>query len=351
MFCFFKCLKDWLMGSSGPALHSSGLTSYAVPDGKLTAVPAANALTIAIMRADGTAPSRIAPLYTAFRSDPTSGALYEGRTIIAAPSLVLSSGSTLGVASGTPFVIWILLFDDTDLPLGAVVCTTATKRFALDEANLLSSTAEGGAGAADSAAVVYTTVAVSSKPYRIIGKLTFDAGLSVAGTWDVAPKIQMFSPGVKKPGEEVQSVSNYSGALFTNNPGTVIPTDDTIPTKTEGDEYFSTPINVTSPANLIDHDILINASTESVAIITAALFQDSQTPALSANLNVSEYLMPAPIVIRHSHVAGLVGTTTFKIRAGPNATPVAFGLNCEGGQFRLFGGVMQSGHRITEVAA
>ena len=55
----------------------------------------------------------------------------------------------------------------------------------LDETNLISTTAEGGAGAADSANVIYSTTARTSVAYRVIGFI--DSTQATAGTWATAP--------------------------------------------------------------------------------------------------------------------------------------------------------------------
>jgi len=59
----------------------------------------------------------------------------------------------------------------------------------LDETTLISTTAEGGAGGADSASVIYSTTARSSVPFRVVGVL--EVTEAAAGTWATAPsKIQ-----------------------------------------------------------------------------------------------------------------------------------------------------------------
>ena len=55
----------------------------------------------------------------------------------------------------------------------------------LTETGLISTTAEGGAGAADSASVVYSTTARTSLAYRVIGYI--ESTQATAGTWATAP--------------------------------------------------------------------------------------------------------------------------------------------------------------------
>jgi len=55
----------------------------------------------------------------------------------------------------------------------------------LDETNLISTTAEGGAGAADSASTIYSTTARTSLAYRVIGYI--ESTQATAGTWATSP--------------------------------------------------------------------------------------------------------------------------------------------------------------------
>lgn len=55
----------------------------------------------------------------------------------------------------------------------------------LDETTLISTTAEGGAGAADSNNVIYSTTARSNVAFRVVGAII--STQSTAGTWATAP--------------------------------------------------------------------------------------------------------------------------------------------------------------------
>jgi hypothetical protein len=55
----------------------------------------------------------------------------------------------------------------------------------LTETGLISTTAEGGAGAADSASVIYSNVARTSVAYRVVGYV--ESTQATAGTWATAP--------------------------------------------------------------------------------------------------------------------------------------------------------------------
>jgi hypothetical protein len=55
----------------------------------------------------------------------------------------------------------------------------------LDETTLISTTAEGGAGAADSISTIYSTTARTNVPYRVVGFI--QSTQTTAGTWATAP--------------------------------------------------------------------------------------------------------------------------------------------------------------------
>jgi hypothetical protein len=57
----------------------------------------------------------------------------------------------------------------------------------LDESGVISTTAEGGAGGADSATVVYSTTARSNVPYRVVGFI--DITETTPGTWATSPTL------------------------------------------------------------------------------------------------------------------------------------------------------------------
>lgn len=194
----------------------------------LAASVGSSALTIAIKDTYGNDPSALSPVYLDFRSATAATGTTSAYALRSATSLVISSGSTLGTANNVPFRIWIVAFDDAGtIRIGAIQNVTGgatpTAVFGLAEYAVASSTAEGGAGAADNPATFYTGTAVTSKAYRIIGFMEWSSGLATAGTWSAGPTtIQVFGPGIKKPNDAVQVgrvlkidtfTSSTSGAL------------------------------------------------------------------------------------------------------------------------------------------
>lgn len=340
--------------TSGVEAKARGLAgiAFGLANGKIIATVNANILTIAVKTSEGNDPSASDPVYFAFRNSSANDGSYTIRAITAALSLTISQGSTLGATNNVPFRIWLVLFDDAGtLRIGAVVCTTLTRFFPLDESRLLSSTAEGGSGGADSSATVYTGTAVTSKPFRILGYLTWESGLGTVGNWSAAPTvIQMYSPGVKKPGELVQRVVTDTTSVISIS--AAIPPDNTIPQQSEGTEIVTVPITITSAANVLFHDVLMNCGvTTSAAHFILALFKDATANAIASQAIGSGggVAVFAQATARHRSLAGSAGSTTFKVRGGTDGTVHVNGHPTGGGG--LFGGTVNSFYTVDEFMA
>ncbi len=137
-------------------------------------------------------------------------------------NLVISSGSTLGTINATQSRIVVLALNNAGtIELAAVNIAGGND---LSETGLISTTAEGGAGAADSASVIYSTTARASVPYRVIGYI--ESTQATAGTWATAPStIQgvggqalaaMSSLGY---GQSWQTVTRVMGTTYYNTTG------------------------------------------------------------------------------------------------------------------------------------
>ncbi|MDE2098065.1 MAG: hypothetical protein KGL39_12500 [Patescibacteria group bacterium] len=129
-------------------------------------------------------------------------------------SMTISSGSTMGAPSGNPFRIWVAEFENGGSPqLAATRCVSGTDLYPLCPWTPVNCTAEGGAGAADSAGVFYGPSSLSSQTFTILGFMTWENGLTTAGAWNVGPDDKVvFGPGVKLPGDIVQAGLAYSSA-------------------------------------------------------------------------------------------------------------------------------------------
>lgn len=177
----------------------------------LSVSAAAGALTIALKDALGNDPSAASPISIGFRNATGTTGTPTTLRITGATSLVISSGSTLGVTSSTAFRLWVVGFNDGGtFRLGVINCanTSTNVIYPLTPWVVASSTAEGGAGGADSAGVFYTGTAVTSKAYRILGYLEWSSSGLTAGTWATTNLIyvQSYGPEIPLPGTAIRAI-------------------------------------------------------------------------------------------------------------------------------------------------
>lgn len=219
----------------------------------------ASALTIALKDRNGNDPTTANPIRVPFRNvTPATGDFAE-LYVTAATSIVVSSGSTLGTSNNVAFRLWIVAFNDGGtFRLGVINCLSATSIFPLAGWGIASSTAEGGAGAADSAHVFYTGTAVTSKAYTVLGYVTYESGLATAGTWSAVPtRAQLYGPGVPLPGQTIQHVSaEGSGSSTTSTTAT--------------DVTGTMSVTLTSAANIVDVRCDFYAQVSNVASLNSA---------------------------------------------------------------------------------
>jgi hypothetical protein len=191
-------ISDWTWtippddGVSGQLLTTdgAGVSTWTTPSGAqdsavdfknytITAAVGSSALTIALKTKDGGDPDGGDPVNISFRSATAATGDYTVVSSTAATSLVISSGSTLGHTSGVATYVYVYAINNA----GTIVLGASTKRF--DCGSRVSTTAEGGAGAASSATVLYATDAHTDKSCRILARLT--SNQAAAGTWSAVP--------------------------------------------------------------------------------------------------------------------------------------------------------------------
>lgn len=322
-----------------------------IPNLNITTSRAGNAETIAIKTLAGNDPSIADPINIIFPG--TASATNVIRTLTSALSITISSGSTLGFISGAYQRIWLVVFDDAGtLRLGVINCLKRTvgppencSICLLSEAKAADSTAEGGAGAADSAHVFYTGTAVTGKYYRILGFLRY--ALTTAGTWDAAPGWQPFGPGVALPRTPIQEQNNVDNTMTTIT-GTVT-ANDTLPSSTDGTLYLSQAITPMYPENVINARAYVNLANHSAAVSNVVFLTQDSSSAISATYSGQDTADYEHIyMIDYMLSAQSVSATTFKLRIG--ATSGTIYVNGQNNT-RYFGGCIQSWLKVQELMA
>lgn len=343
----FATAAEELAGASLVKASSPGI---AIPEHfsnlSFTATVAAKALTVSLKGADGNAPSATNKPKIKFRSATITDSKPVTREITDALTVTLSSGSTLGFTTALPGRIYVWAIDNA----GTVELALSRTADIFPESDLVSTTAEGGAGGADSAAVMYSTSARTNVACRCIGYIEITTG-ATAGEWDNAPtKIQVMGPGVKRTGDIVQTVYYTTGSVVTGN--TAMPFDDTIPQITEGVECLSQAITPTSAVNNLEFIVTMSTlGTSWEDHLSVALFVAGTNDALAA---WSSYINSAhqyrTISGTYKKLAGSTSSQTFSVRAGGHAAGTVITLNGYN-TARKFGGVAASNLYITEVFA
>ena len=153
----------------------------------------------------------------------------------------------------------------------------------------------------------------------------------------------------KTAGTIIQVVNVQTTAVATGT--TIFPADDTIPQKTEGDEYMTLAITPTNASNKLRiFSTFYCSHSAASSVMSAGLFQDDTAATLNAIMGgrSSGAGRPATMVLDHYMTAGTTSATTFKIRAGGPAsgTTTFNGL----GTNRFFGGLGTASITITEIA-
>jgi hypothetical protein len=165
----------WILLNPENQIATGYLDSDLINNLAITTSVASSALTVALKTKAGNDPSTSEPIQISFRSVTATSGTYTTRNVTAATSVVVSSGSTLGTISTAASDIYIYALDNA----GSVELGISSYLF--PDHSIQSSTAEGGAGAADSATVLYSTTARSSVPVRLIGMINITE--TTAGTW------------------------------------------------------------------------------------------------------------------------------------------------------------------------
>ena len=219
--------------------------------------PVANQMRINLLQADLSTPTTTNPVRIGFAAATPSSGLYNTRTATTTTTMVVTGGSTLGLQPSELGRVYIGLVDNSGVPelcvwnpkviVASNTAARVTQLFRPSETELYTTTAEGGAGGADTAATLYSTTARSSVPIRLIGYMDIQAG-ATAGNWSNNPNaLHLIGPGVKTTGEIVQTVGTATSVVRTGT--TVAVLDGTTPQITEGDAMLWATMTATSPVN------------------------------------------------------------------------------------------------------
>jgi hypothetical protein len=142
----------------------------------------------------------------------------------------------------------------------------------------------------------------------------------------------------------IQMVNTQTGTVATGTGN--IPSDNSIPQITEGDQYMTLSITPTSASSVLLIDVFAISAAGSDTFQSAALFQDSTANALASIAGlIAGTDKVYTFAFRHKMTAGTTSATTFRVRIGGNAGTTTFNGRAAG---QLHGGVLASSITITE---
>ena len=313
-----------------------------------------NILTVSLKTSAGDDPSGTDYCRISFRSSTLTTGTYTNRTVSSAKSVSLSSGSTAGFQPSAVSRIYVVAMDSEAISAGTGVelglyhpwNMADSTLSGIQEASLYTSTAEGGAGAADSAQTLYSTTARSNVAVRILGYVDIQTG-STAGQWSNSPtRVQIMGFGVPRTGDVIQHRRTQSGAVATATGG--VPNDDTKPLVSEGDQFFSIALTpVLYPSLIRCEHIGFYAHTTSQRL-NACIFQSGSTESIGVGAEFADATgAPYMIAARAAHIISSASAVTFSVRAN-GATGATLTLNGSAGS-RLWGGALCSTLEVNEV--
>ncbi len=166
---------QWTVDNVNQASENTNISGDVLQNFGLTSSTASNNLTITLTDGGGNIPSTVNPVMVGFRSPTIGSGLSNVVSIVSSLGMTISSGSTLGHTGAVEdsIFVYLLYFNGA---AEMAVSSTLYPEFAL-----YSTTAEGGAGAADSRSAIYSVSARTNVPMRLVGRLTITQ--AVAGTW------------------------------------------------------------------------------------------------------------------------------------------------------------------------
>ena len=170
---------QWTVDNVNQASENQNISGDVLENFGLSVSTNSNVLTVTVTNGSGGVPSVLNPVLVGFRSPTIGSGLANVVSINSSLGMTVSSGSTLGHTGTVQDYIFVYLLYYNGAAEVAV-SSTLYPEFAL-----YSTTAEGGAGAADSRSVIYSTTARSNVPIRLVGRLTITE--ATAGAWVTLP--------------------------------------------------------------------------------------------------------------------------------------------------------------------
>lgn len=296
-----------LANTTNPPVTESSLRHDAVGAASISAL----ALTVAIKRADGTTDGAAAtPIKVAFRSATLSTAGYNVRSITAALSATLSTTQSMGIATGAKGRIWFGLLDNAGTPevwFYNPLNGTDIKR--IWDGQIVTTTTAG-----TTAQTFTSTTARSSVPIKILGY--FEATWTNASGWSALTVNQTYETGMPLPGQVLNYVRVLTAGGTTGT--TTVPSDNTTPLVTEGDQYQTLTVTPVSALNVVQVNAQGFYASSAPGNMAQFICHDGSNALAVQGARISVADDYQNILTSLKKVVGTAASTTFTVRAGQN---------------------------------
>jgi hypothetical protein len=261
------------------ALAASALGSLQQPVNlQINTAVASGQLTVSIKGVNGADPSPTNPVLVGFRSEtlqPNGTNIFGALT--GALSFALNATSSMGCTTGAACRLWVTLICQTEtsgtcnssggngtsspILLGLSNQSTASQVFALAE-DVLQTTGASTVGGTTAGLIQTSVAGLSGKAIRIAGFI--EATWTTGTGWGSPTKVQLFGPGVHKPGDVVQTVFAQTGTNASAG-------------STFAASNVAVGITPTSGINIIEVSLSGNCNTGPGATITASVRRGTST--------------------------------------------------------------------------
>jgi len=199
-------------------VHAAGFVASAFSYGEplnlgITAAIASNNLVLNVVNNAGATPTSSTPVPIVFR---TSGSgLPTVATVKAALTFTIDAGNSMGCTSAVVCRLWLIALDNSGtVQFCAVNLSTPGTILALNEAANL--TSGGGTTGGSTLGTTYCNASAVTGQIRNLG---YVEATYTSGNWASVGVIQLMGPGVKKPGDSVQTVTYSTTASVTGGSG------------------------------------------------------------------------------------------------------------------------------------
>lgn len=189
---------------------------------RIDATVNSNQLTVSLLAANtGAAATAGNPILVPFRDTTIASGDPVWVSLTSSASLTIGSGSTMGCVNAQTCRLWVVAFNNGgSLAVCAINALSGYSVSPIDEGTLQSSAA--GTSGGNSTQTYYCNASLlTNQAVRILGYVEVQE--STAGQWSTSPTfVQLFGPGVKRPGDVVQTVVSNNTTQFQTAVGTFV---------------------------------------------------------------------------------------------------------------------------------